>query len=596
MRRVMYAVRSLFSRKVRLISRGISFLLVTVLLAQVLFIGPIPSVKSKTRLSIPAVPVGAPPEPFILNNNSHSGVSLPVAIAANLISRIPNPFSGDEPGEPFAGPVAASFGEKLRSMAAPFLALANPVSKPLNAASNPARPLAPTAPGNVSFDFDGDNKADIGTWKPSTAQFKVKKSSDGSYITTTLGTSSSIMVPGDYDGNGITDVAVFSAGTWNCPTASPNTTFTLGSAGDIPMVGDYDGDGKTDAAVFTPGTPAVWSIRQSSNSAVVTHYFGTSGDIPTSGDYDGDGFTDIAVYRPSTGTWHLKQSSSGYLAKQWGIAIDIPVQGDFDGDGRSDLAVYRPTEGTWYVATAASEFQDHLAPYVWGSYADQPVAADYNGDGITDYAVWRPTSGVWYLTQSIPAVEVEDIGRIAFQQHHTLGVPGDKAVPAAYTKQVGGTVSGSTLAAARLDPRNATGGTNLYSQNFSWGTSLVGLPGRAGMDAGFGMSYNSLVWTKIGSVMYFDPDTSNISPWISIWFSGYRAGLLRRAKGSLVLHDGEPRWCAHGISPDRCGCKLSNGGFKLYAARQKRAPERGKRSNRRYNYPGHRHGRNTDEL
>ncbi|MBK8810886.1 MAG: hypothetical protein IPN69_09175 [Acidobacteria bacterium] len=38
-----------------------------------------------------------------------------------------------------------------------------------------------------------------------------------------------------------------------------------------------------------------------------------------------------------------------------------------------------------------------------------------------------------------------------------------------------------------------TGGTDLYSRNFAWGTSLVGLAGRAGLDAGFGISYNSLV-------------------------------------------------------------------------------------------------------
>jgi|GEM_PF-4946743 len=53
--------------------------------------------------------------------------------------------------------------------------------------------------------------------------------------------------------------------------------------------------------------------------------------------------------------------------------------------------------------------------------------------------------------------------------------------------------SQATLNALRLKPSEATGGTNLYSRNFGWGTSLVGLPGRSGLDAGFGISYNSLV-------------------------------------------------------------------------------------------------------
>ncbi|MBK8303955.1 MAG: hypothetical protein IPK98_11350 [Chloracidobacterium sp.] len=76
------------------------------------------------------------------------------------------------------------------------------------------------------------------------------------------------------------------------------------------------------------------------------------------------------------------------------------------------------------------------------------------------------------------------------------------------------------LAALRLDPKNATGGTDLYSRNFGWGTSLVGLPGRAGLDAGFGISYNSLVWIKDpnNNEIIFDPDTSNVSPGFQMGF------------------------------------------------------------------------------
>lgn len=68
------------------------------------------------------------------------------------------------------------------------------------------------------------------------------------------------------------------------------------------------------------------------------------------------------------------------------------------------------------------------------------------------------------------------------------------------------------MAKARLSPKNATGATDLYSRNFLWGTGLVNLPGRAGLDAGFGISYNSLVWTKQGSNIYFDADSNNVSP------------------------------------------------------------------------------------
>jgi PKD repeat protein len=61
---------------------------------------------------------------------------------------------------------------------------------------------------------------------------------------------------------------------------------------------------------------------------------------------------------------------------------------------------------------------------------------------------------------------------------------------------------------ARLDPRNQTGGggENPLSRNFNWSLPLVGLPGRAGLDLGLMLSYNSLVWTKNGNFISFDDD------------------------------------------------------------------------------------------
>jgi hypothetical protein len=52
----------------------------------------------------------------------------------------------------------------------------------------------------------------------------------------------------------------------------------------------------------------------------------------------------------------------------------------------------------------------------------------------------------------------------------------------------------------RLDARNRVGesGEDLLSGNFNWSAPLIGLPGRAGMDFGLSLSYNSLVWLKVG--------------------------------------------------------------------------------------------------
>ena len=73
----------------------------------------------------------------------------------------------------------------------------------------------------------------------------------------------------------------------------------------------------------------------------------------------------------------------------------------------------------------------------------------------------------------------------------------------------------------RLKPSEATGGTNLYSRNFGWSGSLVGLPGRSGLDAGFVVSYNSLVWIKSAatSEMIYNPDSSNVGPGFKFGYS-----------------------------------------------------------------------------
>lgn len=99
----------------------------------------------------------------------------------------------------------------------------------------------------------------------------------------------------------------------------------------------------------------------------------------------------------------------------------------------------------------------------------------------------------------------------------TLAVP--SAIPAAAPFMP--SAGAFDLAKLRLNAKNATGGTDLYSQNFGWGTSLIGLSGRAGLDAGFGMSYNSLVWLKdtTNSEIIFDPDTSKVSPGFMMGFS-----------------------------------------------------------------------------
>ncbi len=125
---------------------------------------------------------------------------------------------------------------------------------------------------------------------------------------------------------------------WIDIKASPQKG-NLGGPNDIAVPGDYDGGGKSDIAIWRPEN-GTWYIIRSSDQGLVQVQWGGRGDIPVFGDFDGDGKADIAVWRPSNGYWYIINSSDQNVAYvQWGGEGDIPVSGDFDGDGKTDIAV-----------------------------------------------------------------------------------------------------------------------------------------------------------------------------------------------------------------------------------------------------------------
>jgi hypothetical protein len=254
-------------------------------------------------------------------------------------------------------------------------------------------------------DFDGDGKADVTVFRPSSGVWHTVSSSTGAPTAFAWGNSADRPVVGDFDGDGRTDIAVYrpSNGTWY---VVPSTTgvpygFAWGNSADIPVAGDYDGDARTDIAVFRPSN-GTWYVVPSTTGVPSGFAWGNAADITVPADYDGDGKTDIAVFRPSNGTWYVMPSTTGVpYGFAWGNWADITVPGDYDGDGRTDIAVFRPSNGTWYIAPSTTG-----APYgfAWGNSADTPVPGDFDGDGRTDIAIFRPSNGTWYIVPSTTGV------------------------------------------------------------------------------------------------------------------------------------------------------------------------------------------------
>jgi YD repeat-containing protein len=94
--------------------------------------------------------------------------------------------------------------------------------------------------------------------------------------------------------------------------------------------------------------------------------------------------------------------------------------------------------------------------------------------------------------------------------------------------------SGPDSATARLDPMNRTGGggDDPLSRNYNWSLTLVGLPGRAGLDLGLSLAYNSLAtWTKSGSYISFDDDHGSPSPGFRLGFPVIQAAFYNTQAG-----------------------------------------------------------------
>lgn len=216
-------------------------------------------------------------------------------------------------------------------------------------------------------------------------------------------------VPGDYNGDGKADLAVFYdvTGRWYIRTLDPLSVlawnFNWGWPGAIPVSGDYDGDTTNDLAVYD-GNAGYWYMYSLARKKVIRWklQWGWPGATPVPGDYDGDGKADCAVLDKNVGRWYIYSPSQHQVLLwnfQWGWKGADFVPGDFDGDSASDMAIFDRATGNWFIYSPKRKLV--LRWYFnWGYYGVLPVSGDYDNDGKTDLTVYDPNSGNWYFNFS----------------------------------------------------------------------------------------------------------------------------------------------------------------------------------------------------
>ncbi|MFC1453942.1 M4 family metallopeptidase [Verrucomicrobiota bacterium] len=260
----------------------------------------------------------------------------------------------------------------------------------------------------LNNDFDGDDTGDYALFNYQSGSWYIYSSSAEGWLANgeTFGSSSYFPVPGDYDGNGHSDVVVYSRSTANWMIYYIGTgvadTFQWGSYYCIPAPGDYDGDDKTDFALYNFVTGA-WYIYSSLHQTMLANgeLFGGYGYVPVPGDYNGGGQSDVVIYSEELALWLLYYTETGTwtycdFSEVFGsYRYFVPAPGDYDGDGVTDFGLYDYMQGNWYVWSAVNDWL--VYGYNWGNSNYRPVAGDFDGDAYSDMAVYSRSNGDWHF-------------------------------------------------------------------------------------------------------------------------------------------------------------------------------------------------------
>lgn len=263
----------------------------------------------------------------------------------------------------------------------------------------------------VLGDFNGDNRLDIVTANGGTGDVSVLLGrGDGTFQAQKTYAAGSVpkgLAAGDFNGDGRLDIAVTDS-DWDSNEVSillgkgdgtfwDRAVHTLGGfASSTVEEGDFNNDGISDLAVFYQRSSYCWSgictaidlLLGKGDGTFISKNAVVQGGVRDfiSGDFNKDGTLDLATFHFGSGTINVligdgngtfTQSQSISQSESWPA-----VTGDLNNDGEADLLLRDVGSLTPWFGQGDGTFRRRAS--IGGRSADAMTLGDINGDGIMD--------------------------------------------------------------------------------------------------------------------------------------------------------------------------------------------------------------------